>query len=74
MQAQLLRRSDVASQLQIQFDAARIEYESGARTLPDLVDVRLEYERAAIARIAMRYDLLRRKVEMLALTARLVGA
>lgn len=74
MQAQFLRRGDVASELQIQFDAARIEYESGARTLPDLVEVRLEYERAAIARIAMRYDLLRRKVEMLALTARLVGA
>ena len=74
MQAQLLRRGEVASELQIQFDAARIEYESGARTLPDLVEVRLEYERAAIARIAMRYDLLRRKLEMLTLTARLVGS
>ncbi len=74
MQAQLIRRGQVKAQLEKQFEAAVIEYESRARTLPELVEVRLRYESAMLAQVALRHDLIRRKLEILTLTSRLGGA
>ena len=73
MREQLARREEAEDESKKQLEAAVIEYDSGARTLPDLIDVRLQYERLAIAKIALRHDLLRRKLELLAITSRLVG-
>ncbi|MEL7485675.1 MAG: TolC family protein [Pseudomonadota bacterium] len=72
MKAQLIRRTRVEDEARKQFEAAQIEFDNDARTLPDLVEIRLEYENASLRRIALRFDLLRQQLELLALTARLV--
>lgn len=71
LEAQLVRREAVAASQRDYFGAISGEFEFGLGTLPDLVDARLDYEQAQLDVISARYSLLRQKVELLRLTARL---
>lgn len=68
---QLKSRLVVEEQNAEQFKAAEIEYEAGTRTLPDLVDVRLDYEQASLDRIRIKSELLRQRLQLMVLTSRL---
>ena len=70
LQSQLLSRQDVEEQTRLQFEAAEIEQKAGAKTLRDLVEIRLEYEQAGFQRIRTKYDLMRQQLQLLTLTAR----
>ncbi|RKR03729.1 TolC family protein [Maricaulis maris] len=71
LQAQLVRREAVARSQYEYFDAISGEFEFGLGTLPDLVDARLTYERAELDVIGARFSLLRQKLELMGLTARM---
>ncbi|MDM3871340.1 TolC family protein [Porticoccus sp. W117] len=71
LERQLKSRETVVEQYRKQLDAAEMEYELGTRTLPDLVEVRLEYEQGNLARIQTEFELLQQRVGLLVLTARL---
>jgi len=68
LQSQLLSRQDVEEQTRLQFEAAEIEQKAGAKTLRDLVEIRLEYEQAGFQRIRTKYDLMRQQLQLLTLT------
>ena len=70
LQSQLLSRQDVEEQTRLQFEAAEIEQKAGAKTLRDLIEIRLEYEQAGFQRIRTKYDLMRQQLQLLTLTAR----
>jgi len=71
LQAQLVRREAVARAQYEYFDAISGEFEFGLGTLPELIDARLNYERAELDVIAARYSYLRQQLELIALTARM---
>ena len=70
LESQLMSRQDVEEQTRLQFEAAEIEQKAGAKTLRDLVEIRLEYEQAGFQRIRTKYDLMRQQLQLLTLTAR----
>lgn len=72
LEAQALQRDTVAEQKAAQFAAAQREHAAGRRTLPDLVEVRLEFEDAAFAAITTRFDLYRQTLQLRALTGDLL--
>tara|TARA_R110000868_G_scaffold101630_5_gene279777 strand:+ start:59593 stop:60900 length:1308 start_codon:yes stop_codon:yes gene_type:complete len=74
LQAQLLRRQAVADSQREYFDAISGEFELGLGTLPILVDARLAYEEAALDVVSARFALLRQKLDLMRLTARMPGA
>ena len=69
LEAQLMSRLNVEEQTLLQFEAAEIEQKAGAKTLRDLVEIRLEYEQAGFQRIRTKYDLMRQQLQLLTLTA-----
>ncbi|MGS2724034.1 TolC family protein [Porticoccus sp. GXU_MW_L64] len=71
LQRQLKSRQTVVAQYTRQLQAAEMEYELGTRTLPDLVEVRLEYEQGNLQRIQTELELMQQKLLLLSLTARL---
>ncbi len=71
LEAQLVRREAVAASQQDYFNAISGEFAFGLGTLPELINARLEHERAELDVISARYSLLRQKVELLRLTGRL---
>ncbi len=71
LQAQLVRREAVARSQFEYFDAVSGEFDYGLGTLPDLIDARLAYERAELDVIGARFSLLRQRLELLGLTARM---
>lgn len=73
LQSQLLSRQDVEEQTRLQFEAAEIEQKAGAKTLRDLVEIRLEYEQAGFQRIRTKYDLMRQQLQLLTLTASILS-
>lgn len=73
LQSQLESRQDVEEQTRLQFEAAEIEQRVGAKTLRDLVEIRLEYEQAGFQRIRTKYDIMRQQLQLLTLTARSLG-
>lgn len=73
LEGQLLSRRTVERYKQSEVEAAMLEFDRGVRTLRDLIEVRLDYEDATLQRIGTEFELRRRKVELLALTARLPG-
>lgn len=73
LEAQLESRLDVEEQSLLQFEAAEIEQNAGAKTLRDLVEIRLEYEQAGFQRIRTKYDLMRQKVQILSQTAMILN-
>lgn len=68
-----LRREDILELKTGQFDGAHTEYDAGLRTLPDLIDVRLELEAAALQEIRARFDLERERLRLAALTGNFPG-
>jgi len=70
LEAQLISRQDVEKQTLLQFEAAEIEQNAGAKTLRDLVEIRLEYEQAGFQRIRTKYDLMRQQLQLLTLVAK----
>jgi len=73
LRARTARRSEVAERQREQFEAARVEFEAGLRTLPDLVDDRLELEAARLEAVRVRFAFLREHVNLRALTGELVN-
>lgn len=71
LQAQLVRREAVARSQFEYFDAVSGEFSFGLGTLPDLIDARLAYERAELDVIGARFTLLRQRLELMGLTARM---
>lgn len=71
LRAQLVRREAVARSQFEYFDAVSGEFSFGLGTLPDLIDARLAYERAELDVIGARYTLLRQRLELMGLTARM---
>lgn len=68
LKAQLISRETVEAQTLEQFEAAEFEFDASRRTLPDLIEVRLDYEAAALNRIEVKYQLLRETLNLIALT------
>lgn len=71
LEAQLARRRAVAERQAEQFNAAEIEFEAGLRTLPELVDDRLDLENARLEAVAIEFELAREHVNLQALTGQL---
>ena len=71
LQQQLYSRETVADEYLKQLQAAEVEYDLGTRTLPDLVEVRLEYEQGTLERIQAELELMQQRVLLIALTATL---
>lgn len=69
--AQTARRSSVQDRKFEQFEAAEIEFDAGLKTLPDLVEDRLDYEDARLNMITVEFALLRERLALLALTGQL---
>ena len=69
--AQSVRRASVEDRKLEQFEAAEIEFDAGLKTLPDLVEDRLDYEEARLELIRVKYALLRERLNLLALTGQL---
>jgi protease secretion system outer membrane protein len=68
LEAQLKSRLDVEEQSLLQFEAAEIEQRLGAKTLRDLIEIRLEYEQAGFQRIRTKFDLMRQQLQLMRLT------
>ena len=69
--AQYERRKHVEAMQLEKFKAAKLEFESGMKTLPDLIEDRLEYEQSRLVTESLKYERLRQQVNLLALTGRL---
>ena len=70
--AQLVRRRTVADRQAEQFDAAQAEFEAGLRTLPELVDDRLELENARLEVVNIEFERALETINLRALTGKLV--
>ncbi len=73
LQAQLLRRQEVADRQLDYFEAIAGEFEFGLGTLPVLIDARLDYEQAALDVVSTQFSFLRQKLDLMRLTARMPG-
>jgi len=71
LNAQLGRRQAVIEHRTIEFDAAKTGYENNLRTLPELVDIRLQLEAARLAEIQTRYTYFRQALTLKSLTGAL---
>jgi protease secretion system outer membrane protein len=71
LQAQLVSRQSVEGHKSDEFAAANKEFGHGVRTLRDLIETRLDFEDAMLDRIRVEFELKRRRLELLTLTARL---
>jgi len=67
-------REEVETQTRLQFEAAEIEQGAGTQTLRDLIEIRLEYEQAGLATIRTRFDLMRERLNLMSLTAQILGS
>lgn len=72
LRAQLARRETVAESQQAYFEAIAGEFEFGLGTLPDLVQARLDFERAQLDVVSLEFALMRQQLDLLLLTDRLV--
>jgi outer membrane protein TolC len=73
LRGQLAQREQVVARQDEQFVAAQSEFAEGLRTLPDLVEDRLELEAVRIEAVAVRFALLREIALLQALTGTLPG-
>lgn len=72
LEAQLARRQDVVDRQADQFAAAEAEFEAGVRTLPELVEDRLELEAARLQAVTIEFSLARERINLSALTGEFV--
>lgn len=68
LEAQQITAQEFEDRSRELFEFAQIEYEAGTRTLPDLVDVRIEYEAAGLRRIGIKFEKMREQLRLLTLT------
>lgn len=71
LEAQLIRREAVEDSQRLYFEVISNEFEFGLGTLPDLVDARLAYEHAMMQVVGARHEVLRQKLDLMRLTARI---
>lgn len=71
LKAQAESRSVVEEHKSRELAAAYAEYERGVRTLRELVETRLDYEEAVLDRIRVNFELQRRALDLVTLTAQL---
>ena len=71
LRAQQVQREAVAASQREYFEAIAGEFEFGLGTLPDLVEARLDYERAMLALVAVDFELKRQQLDLMLLTSRL---
>lgn len=72
LDAQLEQQSEVLRFREDEFEAVETEYEEGLRTLPQLVDARLELEEAILAKIRLEFDVIREKLTLASLSGQLI--
>lgn len=68
LQSQLISRRSSEDRKREALEAAEIEHLYGLRTLPELIDSRIELEEAALARIETEFETLRQRIDLLVLT------
>lgn len=68
LQSQLISRRAAEIRKRDALDAAETEHKVGLRTLPELIDSRVEFEEASLARIETEFELLRQRIDLLVLT------
>ena len=73
LQGLMINRAEILRLKQREFDGANIEHENGLRTLPELIETRLELEDAALDEIGARFSLEREHIRLSALTGGLLG-
>ena len=71
LNAQMGRRQAVIEFREMEFNAAQTGYESNIRTLPELVDIRLQLEDAQLSEIKTRYDYYRQALTLKSLSGAL---
>lgn len=71
LRAQQVQREAVAASQREYFEAIAGEFEFGLGTLPDLVEARLDYERAMLDLVAVEFELKRQQLDLMLLTSRL---
>ena len=71
LEAQLITGQNFEDRSRELFEFAEFEYNAGTRTLPDLVEIRLEYEQAGLSKLRLKYQLLREKLRLYSLTGTL---
>lgn len=71
LEAQIITSQDFEDRSKELLEFAQIEYEAGTRTLPNLVDTRIEYEQAGLRRIGVKYEKLREQLRLLTITGSL---
>jgi len=71
LRAQALTAQELEDLSRELFEFAKVEYDAGTRTLPDLVEVRVEYEQAGLQRIGIKFQLLTETLALLALSGKL---
>jgi len=72
LEAQLIRLETAQEQAALQLGAALEEFDAGARTLPELIEVRLDYEQAVLDLITVRFDRQRTQLRLASLGASVV--
>lgn len=68
LEAQIIRLENAEAQAALQLAAAEEEFDAGVRTLPELVEVRLDFEQAVLDLISVRFAFLRAQLRLGALT------
>jgi outer membrane protein TolC len=71
LRAQEIAAQDFEDRSQELLEFAEIEYAAGTRTLPDLIDVRIEYEEAALRRIGIKFARYNQMLQLLSLSGQL---
>lgn len=71
LEKQLTTRIEIEHQTRLQFEAAEIEAGAGTITFRDLVELRLEFEEAGLARIRTTFDLEQQKLALQSLTGKI---
>lgn len=72
LQGLKVNREEIYRLKQKEFSGAQTEYENGLRTLPELIETRLELEDASLDEIGARFSLERERVRLSALTGAFV--
>jgi len=68
----IINRAEILRLKQQEFEGRSIEHQNGLRTLPELIETRLELEDASLDEISVRFSLERERIRLSALTGELL--
>ena len=68
----IINRAKILDLKRQEFEGRRIEHENGLRTLPELIETRLQLEDASLDEISARFSLERERISLSALTGELL--